>query len=286
MNGMVSLAPARPVAANFPDLLRHWRSERRMSQLGLATEAGISARHLCFLEKGRSAPSREMVVLLAQVLDIPLAGQNALLMAAGYAPLFGEARLDAPELASVQHALDFMLTQQEPFPALVVDEGWDVRQRNHAAGRILGALRPYYTVPEPLAQNAMHVMCHPGGMRPFMPNWAEFVGAYLQVLHREATQGLSQAAARLRDALLRYPDMPAAFSAPGADRRPIDNPMVPLHLRMGRHDLSFFVTLTTFAMPRDITLQQIKIECFFPADDATAMLARRLAADPGLALFD
>lgn len=281
MNGMETFARPPQLRPQFPDLLRHWRSERRMSQLGLATEAGISARHLCFLEKGRSQPSREMVVLLAQVLDIPLAGQNALLVAAGFAPLFHETGLDAPELASVQQALDAMLAQQEPFPALVVDEAWEVRQRNTAAGRILGALRPHYDVPERLAHNAMHVMCHPGGMRPFMPNWADFVAAYLQVLHREATQGLSQTAARLRDELLRYPDMPAAFAAPKAD-----HPMVPMHLRIGRHDLSFFVTLTTFAMPRDVTLQQIKIECFFPADAMTAALARALAAQPELSLFD
>jgi transcriptional regulator with XRE-family HTH domain len=281
MNEMLVSAPARADRAAFPDLLRQWRMERRMSQLGLATEAGISTRHLCFLEKGRSQPSREMVALLAQVLDIPLAAQNALLIAAGFAPVFSEARLDAPELSSVQQALDFMLAQQEPFPALVVDEAWNLRHRNTAATRILGALRPFYTVPPELAQNVMHVMCHPGGMRRFMPNWHDFVVAYLQVLHREATQGLSHAAARLREDLLRYPDMPAAFSSSG-----MDSPVVPMQLRIGQHALSFFVTLTTFAMPRDITLQQIKIEGFFPADEVTAKLARRLAAEPAFSLLD
>lgn len=281
MNEMLVSAPARTARAAFPDLLRQWRSERRMSQLSLATEAGISTRHLCFLEKGRSQPSREMVVLLASVLDIPLAAQNALLIAAGFAPVFSEARLDAPELSSVQQALDFMLAQQEPFPALVVDEAWNLRQRNTAAARILGVLRPYYSLPAELSQNVMHVMCHPGGMRRFMPNWQDFTAAYLQVLHREATQGLSHAAARLREDLLRYPDMPAAFSAAGND-----SPVVPMQLQIGRYDLSFFVTLTTFAMPRDVTLQQIKIEGFFPADEATAQLARRLAAEPGFSLLD
>jgi transcriptional regulator with XRE-family HTH domain len=281
MNEMLVSAPARADRAAFPDLLRQWRSERRMSQLGLATEAGISTRHLCFLEKGRSQPSREMVALLAQVLDIPLAAQNGLLIAAGFAPVFTEARLDAPELSNVQQALDFMLAQQEPFPALVVDEAWNLRHRNMAATRILGALRPFYTVPEELAQNVMHVMCHPGGMRRFMPNWHDFTAAYLQVLHREATQGLSHAAARLREDLLRYPDMPAAFGSAG-----MDSPVVPMQLRIGQHDLSFFVTLTTFAMPRDVTLQQIKIEGFFPADEATAKLARKLASEPEFSLLD
>jgi transcriptional regulator with XRE-family HTH domain len=281
MNEMLVSAPARVARAAFPDLLRQWRMERRMSQLALATEAGISTRHLCFLEKARSQPSREMVVLLASVLDIPLAAQNALLIAAGFAPLFTEARLDAPELSAVQQALDFMLAQQEPFPALVVDEAWNLRHRNTAATRILGTLRPFYNLPPELAQNVMHVMCHPGGMRRFMPNWQDFTAAYLQVLHREATQGLSHAAARLREELLRYPDMPQAFASPQ-----MDNPVVPMQLRIGKHDLSFFVTLTTFAMPRDVTLQQIKIEGFFPADDATAQLARRLAAEPDFSLLD
>lgn len=281
MNGTGHLALVQPAGSGFPDLLRHWRSVRRLSQLGLALDAGISTRHLCFLEKGKSRPSREMVVLLAQVLDIPLADRNALLVAAGYAPVFGSSSLTAPGLAPAQRALDFMLAQQEPYPALVVDEGWEVRQRNTAAGRILGALRPFYDVPDALAGNAMHVMCHPGGMRPFMPNWSDFVSAYLQVLQREATQGLSQAAAKLRADLLRYPGMPAALDAPAAD-----NPMVPMRLQIGRHLLSFFVTLTTFAMPRDVTLQQVKIECFFPADDATAETARRLAAEPDYALLD
>jgi len=282
MNDMLVSAPAaRTARAAFPDLLRQWRNERRMSQLALATEAGISTRHLYFLEKGRSQPSREMVVLLASVLDIPLAAQNALLIAAGFAPLFSEAPLDAPELSNVQQALEFMLAQQEPFPALVVDEAWNLRHRNHAATRILGALRPFYNVPAELSQNVMHVMCHPGGMRRFMPNWHDFVAAYLQVLHREATQGLSHAAARLREDLLRYPDMPAAFGSPQ-----MDNPVVPMQLQIGKRDLSFFVTLTTFAMPRDITLQQIKIEGFFPADENTAQLARKLAAEPEFTLLD
>lgn len=262
----------------FQELLRHWRSSRRMSQLALATEAGISARHLCFLETGRSLPSREMVRLLAQVLDLPFAEQNALLVAAGYAPLYGARSLDAPEFAPIQQALTVMLQHQEPYPALVLDEGWNIRMRNTASTRLFGDMRTRYSMPEPLLANVMHVLCHPGGMRPFMRNWEDFVGAFMQVLHREATQGLNRAAASLRNDLMQYPDMPASFRTP--DPGGADAPMLSMELTIGGRDLSFFVALTTFAMPRDVTLQQIKIESFFPADEATAAIAKDLADNP------
>jgi len=261
---------------SFQHMLRHWRGVRRMSQLGLATDAGISARHLCFLETGRSQPSREMVRLLAQVLDIPLAEQNALLVAAGFAPVFGARGLEAPELAPIQQALDFMLTQQEPYPALVLDEGWTIRQRNAATSRVFGPLRQAYDMPEALSSNVMHVLCHPAGLRPFMRNWQEFVYGFMQVLHREASQGLSQKAANLHAELMCYPGMAEGMKQAEAARA--DAPMAVMHLRRGAQELSFFVTLTSFAMPRDVTLQQIKIECFFPADAATAAAVKKLAA--------
>lgn len=275
MQAAVRLARSPSPRLKFQHLLRHWRSARRLSQLDLAAEAGISARHLCFLETGRSRPSRDMVGLLAEVLDVPLADRNALLIAAGFAPRFSALDLDAPALAPVRQALDFMLAQQEPYPALVLDDGWTITMRNKAAAHVFGAFRARYEMPPALAANAMHVLCHPGGLRRFMSNWEDFVGGYIQVLHREAMQGLNQATASLLQELLRYPGMPRSFAA--LDVGAADAPMRTMRLRFGRTELAFFVTLTTFAMPRDVTLQQIKVEGFFPADAATAAAARRLA---------
>ncbi|WP_300301663.1 helix-turn-helix domain-containing protein [Ferrovibrio sp.] len=282
MNDMSSQSSgSRP---GFPGLLKHWRGLRHLSQLGLATEAGISARHLCFLETGRSQPSREMVVLLARVLAIPLAEQNALLVAAGFAPLYAARDLAAPELAPARQALEIMLAHQEPFPALVLDESWEVRLRNQAASRLFGALRPHYDMPPHLAVNALHSLCHPGGMRRFMVGGEDFIAAFLQMLQREASQGLNAAAARLRAELLAYPGIPELIGA--QDDAADASPMALLRYRLGRSEIAFFVTLTQFAMPRDVTLQQVKFEGFFPADEATASWAKRLAADPALSVFD
>jgi transcriptional regulator with XRE-family HTH domain len=281
MNQMI-----RPVSSGFPGLLKHWRGLRRLSQLGLATEAGISARHLCFLETGRSAPSREMVVLLARVLGLPLAEQNALLVAAGFAPLYAARDLGAPELAPARQALDIMLAHQEPYPALVLDESWGVRLRNAAASRLFGALRPLYDMPQDLAVNALHSLCHPGGMRRFMSGGEDFIAAFLQMLQREANQGLNAAAAKLRADLLAYPGIPELIGAEDQAAQAGVSPMAVLRLKVGVNEIAFFVTLTQFAMPRDVTLQQVKIEFFFPADEATTQWAQRLAADPQRSVFD
>jgi transcriptional regulator with XRE-family HTH domain len=276
MQGTIDLAEARRAAPPvFRDLLRHWRGVRRMSQLALATEAEISARHLCFLETGRAQPSREMVQLLGGVLDLPFAEQNTLLLAAGYAPVYGERELAAPELGHVQRALDFMLRQQEPYPAIVIDAAWNVRMRNDASRRLLRPFREQYDMPPELAENAMHVVCHPKGMRPFLVNWEAFVGPLIQTVHREADQGANPAAARLRDQLLTYPGIPRSWRTPDASAA---SPLLTMQLKRGDYELAFFTTLTTFALPRDVTLQQLRIEGFFPADDATAETARRLAA--------
>ena len=266
-------APARTQAGPaFSDLLRHWRSVRRLSQLALAGEADISARHVSFLETGRSLPSRQMVQQLAHALHIPLAEQNALLLAAGYAPIYGARPLQAPELAPVRHALDFMLAQQEPFPALVLDDGWNVLMRNGASRRLFATFRAGYLMPDELADNAVHVLCHPGGLRQFMLGWEDYVAPFLQALHRDATHGLRPAAARLLDQVRAYPGVPERIDVPAPAA-----PLLTMRLRRGETQLAFFTTLTTFAMPQDVTLQQTRIESFFPADAATEAAARHAA---------
>ena len=274
--------PAARSAPDFRALLRQWRHQRHLSQLDLATLAGVSARHLSFLETGRSAPGRSVVAALAGALDLPLADRNLFLAAAGFAPVYAQRRLDAPELAPARRALEFMLAQQEPFPALVLDEAWDIRMRNQAAERLFAPLRSQYGVPADLRSNALHVLCHPQGLRQFMRNWEEFIAAFLQILLRDATHGLDQAAARLHGELLRYPGIAQAARA-AEDGRP-GLPFATMQLRLDDADLDFFVLLTTFAMPRDVTLQQIRVESFFPADIATERWVRARATDSTPAL--
>src|SRR5262245_60957887 len=177
---------ARQVAASFGELLKHWRVARRMSQLALAAEAEISARHLSFLETGRAQPSRDMIQLLGTALDIPFADQNNLLLAAGFAPRYAQRAIDAPELEQVRRALQFILKQQEPYPALVMDQAWNIRMRNAASERIFRLFRDLSDFPADRAKNAMHLLCHPNGVRRFMTNWEEFVGPLIQSIHREA----------------------------------------------------------------------------------------------------
>jgi transcriptional regulator with XRE-family HTH domain len=248
-----------------------------MSQLGLAAEAEISARHLCFLETGRAHPSREMIQRLAGVLDVSLGDRNAMLLAAGYAPAYGQRQLDAPEVEHVRRAFEFILQQQEPYPAVVVDGAWNIVRRNAAAGRIFGlfladaALRPEH------ARNALHMVCHPEGLRRFIVNWEEFAGPLIQTIHREAADG-APAIARLRDELLAYPGMPTRWRIPDA-RAPVP-PVLTMRLGKGDLALAFFSTLTMLATPRDVMLEQLRIECFYPADRATEETARGLAREP------
>jgi transcriptional regulator with XRE-family HTH domain len=269
-------APGTPAApAAFGALLRHWRLARRMSQLALAVEAEVSARHLCFLETGRAHPSREMVQVLAGVLDVPLAERNALLLAAGYAPAYGQRGLDAPEVEHVRRAFQFVLRQQEPYPALVVDGGWDVVMRNEAAGRIFGLFFQDTALPPADARNAMRSVCHPEGLRRYIVNWEEFAGPLIQSIHREAAGG-GLAITRLRDELLAYPGMPARWRTPdpGAPLAPV----LTMRLRRGDLALAFFSTLTTLALPRDAGLEHLRIECFYPGDASTEEACRRFTA--------
>jgi transcriptional regulator with XRE-family HTH domain len=244
-----------------------------MSQLALAAEAEVSARHLCFLETGRAQPSRDMVHLLASALDVPLTDRNAMLLAAGYAPAYAERGLDAPELRHVRRVFDFILERQEPFPAIVVDGAWNIVLSNAASRRIFGIFLDAADLEPACARNAMHLICHPHGLRRFIVNWEEFAGPLIQTLHREASA--SRTAAALRDEVLSYPGMPARWRVPdpGAPMPPV----VTMRLRKGDVSLGFFSTLTMLATPRDVTLEELRIECFYPADRETEATAHHLA---------
>jgi transcriptional regulator with XRE-family HTH domain len=253
----------------FGPLLREWRQARQMSQLRLAEEAEVSTRHISFIETGRAAPSREMVLILASALDLPLRERNTLLGAAGYAAVYRETDLGAPQMSHVARALGFLLDRHEPYGASVLDGGWNVLRVNRGATRILGWLLDQPPPPE-VAGNAMRLLFHPRGVRAYVVNWDELAGAMVERLHREVSLGASRA---LLDEILAYPDMPRRFV------RPRDEPpqvVLSLHLRKGDRDLRMFTTLTTLGTPLDVTAQELRIESYFPADEMTEDWVRSL----------
>jgi transcriptional regulator with XRE-family HTH domain len=259
---------------HFGSLLKHWRNVRRLTQIELAGDANVSARHLCFLETSRAQPSREMVQLLGSALDLPLEECNALHVAAGFMPPYGDRGMAADNFQHVRLAFDFILRQQEPYPGIVIDGRWDVRLRNQASGRLLKPFREAYDMEADIADNAMHVVFHPKGLRQFIVNWDEFAGQMIQILHREVAQG-SRVAVRLLDEIMVYPGLPAEWRLPRHSAA--SSPVMTMQLAKGDYRLVFFSTFTILAMPTDAALQQLKIECFYPADSATAAKARELA---------
>ena len=260
----------------FGPLLRQWRARRRMSQLDLAAEAEISSRHLSFIETGRVGPSREMVGLLAQVLDVPLRDRNALLTAAGYAPIFRETRLEAPAMAQARRALDFILRQQEPYPALVLDRHWNVLDVNEGSARVQQAFLDSAAVAELGPPNAMRLMFHPRAFRPYIVNWEAIAASLIQWLHRDALSGFADSETRaLLQELLSYPDVPRHWRT--LDVEASTAPFLPIEFSKDELSLRYFTTLTSLGTPHDITLQELRIECFFPADEATEAASLRLA---------
>jgi transcriptional regulator with XRE-family HTH domain len=258
----------------FGRLLRHWRQARGLSQLALAVDAETSTRHVSFLETGRTQPSREMVRRLGAALDLPFDERNSLLLAAGYAPDWSRRELGAPEMAHVKRALAFILHQQEPFPALVIDGTWNIVMRNDAVTRIFGLFRGATSPGASVLNNALLATFHPDGLRQFVEDWEELAGPLLHTVHREAAT--SEAAGRLRDTLLAFPGVPPRWKVP--DPAAAATPVLSMRLKRGDLSLAFFSTITTLATPQDVTLQQLRIECFHPADAATEEAARRLAA--------
>jgi transcriptional regulator with XRE-family HTH domain len=254
-------------------LLREWRRTRRKSQLDLAYDANVSSRHISFVESGRSQPSRDMVLTLAGALDVPLRARNELLTAAGFAPMYRETGWSEPQLAQVRKALDRMLLQQEPYPAVVMDRHWNLVRANEAARRFFSLL---VETPSDEPPNILRFMFDPSKVRPYVANWEAVAESLIQRLHREAVGGVPDAqTARLLDELLAYPDVPRRWRTP--DVHSVAIPVIPVAFRKGDLALTFFSTVTTLGTPQDIGLQEMRIECFFPADEATEERARRLA---------
>jgi transcriptional regulator with XRE-family HTH domain len=246
-----------------------------LSQLALANEAEVSARHICFLENGRAKPSREMIVLLATVLDVPLRERNDLLLAAGFAPVYKETALDAPELLPVHQALTAILRKQEPFPAVVMNRRWDVLETNAAAKRFFGYLLGESAAAAP--NNVLHMMFDPLAVRPYVSNWQEVAESLLRRVQREAVAGMKDAAVeQLLSALLSYPGVPRRWSKPSLEVALV--PVIPVRFCKDGNVFNFFSAITTLGTPQDITLQEVRIECFFPADEGTERTAFELLA--------
>jgi transcriptional regulator with XRE-family HTH domain len=262
---------------SFADQLRWWRARRGMSQLELAGHAGVSQRHLSFLELGRTAPSRDMVLRLAAALDLPLRQQNTLLLAGGFAPIWRESPLDADELAMVNRALDFILAQHEPYPAFVVDRRWQMLRFNHGGRRLVGLLTGTPLAdPDPSRPvNLADALMSPDGLRPFIANWPEVALYFVRSVHADAlSDGTSETAALLKR-LLAYPDAPPISQIPDVGRS--QEPVLAIHFATATTSLRLFTTLATLGTPQHITAQEIRIECFFPADQVTAETLRGLA---------
>jgi len=254
----------------FATRLRWWRARRGLSQLDLAGRAEISQRHLSFLELGRASPSRDMVLRLAAALDVPLRQQNALLMAGGFAPVWRETDLAAPELAQVRAALDYILAQQEPYPAVAVDRRWNLLKANAGAGRLVEFL--VGPLPAGAQVNLADALVAPDVLRPYLENWAEVVRYFIRSVEADAAADGTAETAALLDRLLGYEGVRAAMTAAPADAD--TGPILPMHFRKGDTSLRLFTTIATLGTPRDITLQELRVESFFPMDEKTAATLR------------
>ncbi len=246
-------------------LLRHWRDLRGKSQLDLSADAGASQRHISFIESGRSIPSRQKLMDIAEALDVPLRERNTLLLAAGYAPTYSDGAWNGPEMHSVTVALRRMLRQHEPFPAVVMDRYWNVVMANKASPRFFDCFVDMAARPTP--RNLLHLMFDPAGMRPFIADWEETAKSLLARVHRESVGRVVDAKTKaLLAALLAYPDVHVDWTSPKISAMA---PVVPLGFVKNGEVLNYFSMIATVGTPRTIAAQELRLECMFPADEAT-----------------
>jgi transcriptional regulator with XRE-family HTH domain len=245
-------------ATSVGDLLRHWRGQRGFSQLDLALAAGASQRHLSFVESGRSAPSRSMLITLSDALDIPLRERNTLLLVAGFAPLYAEPSLDDSTMKVVTNAIDQMHRNHEPHPALLLDRYWNVVRTNAAAPAFFGSIIDLAAFPKP--RNLLELIFNPAALRPHIENWETVAAGLLQRVRREAL-GLviDDRLQPLLDRLKRYPgseNLPTSTSS--------DSPILPITFCRGTERISYFSLVTTIGTPQTVTAQELRLECMFP----------------------
>jgi transcriptional regulator with XRE-family HTH domain len=256
----------RPSVRSVGDLLREWRQHRRYSQLALAYDAEISPKHLSFVESGRSQPSRDMVLRLAERLEVPLRERNALLLAAGFAPVFKERALEHPDLANVRRAIDLVLAGHEPYPALAIDRHWTLVAANKAVAPLLAGAAPALLQPP---VNVLKLSLHPDGLAPRIANLTQWRSHLFTRLRQQIDFSADQALMDLLEELRKYP----VPSGAGEDDRGNDaaaHMVVPLTLVTERGTFAFISTTMIFGTPVDVTSSELAIESFFPADAATA----------------
>jgi transcriptional regulator with XRE-family HTH domain len=277
MSAILTPPPSPSTALPVGELLRQWRQRRHLSQLDLAGDAEVSTRHLSCVETGRALPSREMVLRLAERLQVPLRDRNRLLTAAGYAPMFGERRLDDPALAAARRAIELVLKGHEPHPALAVDRHWTLVSHNRMVPLLLASLPPALLQP-PL--NVLRLSLHPQGLAPRILNLAQWRAHLFTRLRQQIEASGDPVLADLLDELMHYP-VPTSTMPRSEPRHAEPAVFVPLQLASPQGTLSFISTMTVFGTPVDITLSELALETFFPADDATAQALRRMAAEAG-----
>jgi len=263
-----------PRPQDFAVTLRWWRRRRGWSQLDLAQRADISQRHLSFLELGRASPSRDMVVRLATALDVPLRQQNTLLIAAGFAPIWRETELGAPELAQVRKALDYMLGQQEPFPAVAVDRHWNMLAANNGMKRLVEFL--VGPLPGDAKVNLADALVAPDVLRPFLVNWEDVVRYFIRSVEADAAADGNPETGNLLERLLSHGDVRKLMKTFAVDTGA--SPVLPMHFRKDSVSLQLFTTIATLGTPQNVTAQELRIECFFPMNDETARTLRSWAA--------
>lgn len=256
-----------PHALDFTGLLKNWRKQRKMSQLELSLEAQVSQRHLSWLETGRAKPSRDMVMRLAETLDVPNRERNRLLNLAGFAPLYVQSELGAPTMQVVDDVLTLMLDNHEPYPAIVMDRYWNLKMKNKAADKLLAL---FGDLPSMLREinddgqvNIARLSLHPRGLRRFAHNWDEVAPSLFTRLRREAQEQHDPGVTAIVDELAQY--VPISDDSPNGPLSPI----LPLRYGVGEQQLSLISVLSSFGSAQDVTANELKIETFYPADDAT-----------------
>ena len=261
---------SKPPANELGELLRYWRDLRGKSQFDLSLDTGGSQRHISFIESGRSVPSRQILMELAQALDIPLRDRNVLLLAAGYAPIYSEGAWNSPEMKGIMGVLERMLRQHEPFPAVVMDRYWNVLMANESTPRFFNSFTEMAVGKSP--RNILHLMFDPERMRPFIANWESVARSLFERVYRESVgRVIDEKTRELVAALQAYPGVKLEWKSPKVMSAAPTLPMIPIGFVKGKKVLNYFSMITTVGTPQTVAAQELRIECMYPADEATRM---------------